>query len=48
MSGNIFSVPLDSTNPEDISALDRELNRLLEESQKPKGEDISGKEHHTA
>ena len=48
MSGNVFSIPLDSTNPEDIAALDRELNRLIEESKKQKGGDSSGKEQHTA
>lgn len=48
MSGNIFSIPLDTTNPEDLAALDREINRLLEESKKPNSEGISGKEQHTA
>lgn len=32
MNNNIFSIPLDSINPEDIAALDKEIDRLIAES----------------
>lgn len=48
MNGNTFFIPLDSTDPKDIAALDRELNRLLEEGNKPNGEENSDKGQHTA
>lgn len=48
MNGNTFFIPLDSTKPEDIAALDREIDRLLEESKDKQSDSVSGKEQHTA
>lgn len=34
MNDNFFSIPLDTTDPKDIAALDKEIDRLIDESVK--------------
>lgn len=48
MNGNTFFIPLDTTKPEDIAALDREIDRLLDESKNQQSASASGKEQHSA
>ena len=44
MNDNYFSVPLDTTNPEDIAALDKALDEKLEKLNQAKSSD----EQHSA
>lgn len=46
MNNNFFSIPLDSAKPEDIVALDKEIDRLIGES--AKAINSPDKEKHTA
>lgn len=46
MNENFFSIPLDSTKPEDVAALDKEIDRLIGESAKVT--EKFGKEKQTA
>lgn len=46
MNDNFFSIPLDSTDPKDIAALDKEIDRLIDESIKDADRLDEGK--HTA
>ena len=45
---NIFSIPLDTTNPEDIAALDKALDEKLNKLSQKKKENISTGEQHSA
>lgn len=48
MNDNFFSVPLDTTNPEDIAALDKALDEKLNKLSQKKKENISTGEQHSA
>lgn len=48
MNDNFFSVPLDTTNPEDIAALDKALDEKLDKLSQKKKENISSGEQHSA
>lgn len=47
MNDNFFSIPLDTTKPEDIAALDKALDEKLNSLAKKKGNN-SEKEQHSA
>ena len=48
MNDNFFSIPLDTTNPEDIAALDKALDEKLNKLSQKKKENISTGEQHSA
>lgn len=48
MNDNFFSVPLDTTNPEDIAALDKALDEKLNKLSQKKKENISAGKQHSA
>ncbi len=48
MNDNFFSVPLDTTNPEDIAALDKALDEKLNKLSQKKKKNISAGEQHSA
>lgn len=48
MNDNFFSVPLDTTNPEDIAALDKALDDKLNKLSQKKKDNISTGEQHSA
>lgn len=48
MNDKFFSVPLDTTNPEDIAALDKALDEKLNKLSQKKKKNISASEPHSA